>query len=569
LIADAMEEEDTEVSFEEVLKETMETVKEQHDELSRLHAIVSSQALQLRNLCGQEVDLPELLESFDGLKALDENVVDGFTVLLLDEMSLGEVEMPLIMVEDAAVDHDDVSSVRSSLSSLSESLDELESAVSMIEQQHLELVNLRHLLLIQNAVLHGLLAPADLLDEGLPKTRMKTVDEAAENEMFNQMDELDDENAAMSVNNKLNLELDVDAVYEFAVKVCPLMMSCSANHARRMLRKELMPAMRGLVKFGDKSVLDMWHFPTHFNIVELFGGYVVPLCDVRALENLSPLGMQHWPVVESLNQGCAVCVVMKRYEFTLAEFLASHSPGILESSLLLLQLLEAVVHLGMNGICHRNLNTSNILIEMTSTGYHLVISDFSQSICDDGLFGLHVPYVTDETYKGGCLLAPEIDSAERFSVLNYRKADLWAVGAIAYEIFGGKNPFSRSGGLTARNYSERDLPDLPSDVPEFISRLVKSMLRRNPNERPEPANVADALHVLLWAPKEWITSWERGDRTLPREVEMRRWIVQFAATVRCAMFGKKDASVVEALQQMFLSRCDPRLIRDTVRLLWH
>jgi serine/threonine protein kinase len=561
LIADAME--DTEVSFEEVLKETMETVKEQQDELSRLHAIVSSQALQLRNLCGQEVDLPELLESLEGLRIQDEDAaVDGFTVLLLEELRLDEVEMPLV-AEDVAVDHDDVSSVRSSLSSLSESLDELESAVSLVEQQHLELVNLRHLLLIQNAVLHGLLAPVDQLDEGLPKTRMKTVDAAAENEPFNQMDELDDENA-MSV----DLELDVDVLYEFAVKVCPLMMSCSADHARRMLRKELMPAMRGLVKFGDKSVLDMWHFPAHFNIVELYGGYVVPLCDVTALENLSPPGVQRWPVVESLNQGCAVCVVMKRYEFTLAEFLASHSPGILESSLLLLQLLEAVVHLGVNGICHRNLNTSNILVEMTSTGYHLVISDFSQSICGDGLFGLHVPYVTDETYKGGCLLAPEIDNAERFSFLNYRKADLWAVGAIAYEIFGSKNPFSRSGGLMAANYSERDLPDLPSNVPEFISHLVKSMLRRNPNERPEPVNVADALHVLLWAPKEWITRWERGDQTVPKEVEIRRWIVQLAAILRCGMFGKKDTSVVETLQKMFISRCDPQSIHDTVRLLW-
>jgi PTEN induced putative kinase 1 len=222
----------------------------------------------------------------------------------------------------------------------------------------------------------------------------------------------------------------------------------------------------------------------------------------------------------------------------------------------------------MNGICHRNLNTSNILIEMTSTGYRLVISDFSQSICGDGLFGLHVPYVTDETYKGGCLLAPEIDNAERFSFLNYRKADLWAVGAIAYEIFGGKNPFSRSGRLLAANYSERDLPDLPSNVPEFISCLVKSMLRRNPNERPEPVNVADALHVLLWAPKEWITSWQRGDQTVPREVEIRRWIVQFAAILRCGMFGKKDVSVVQTLQQMFLSRCDPQSIRDAVRSLW-
>ena len=58
-------------------------------------------------------------------------------------------------------------------------------------------------------------------------------------------------------------------------------------------------------------------------------------------------------------------------------------------------------------------------------------------------------------------MAPEIKTAVPGpdSILDYTKADLWAAGALAYEIFGAVNPFY--GYLDARHYSEEDLPVLP------------------------------------------------------------------------------------------------------------
>ena len=47
----------------------------------------------------------------------------------------------------------------------------------------------------------------------------------------------------------------------------------------------------------------------------------------------------------------------------------------------------------------------------------------------------------------------------RSSVLDYTKADLWATGALAYEIFGGDNPFYSQ--LNSVSYREEDLPPLP------------------------------------------------------------------------------------------------------------
>ena len=46
-----------------------------------------------------------------------------------------------------------------------------------------------------------------------------------------------------------------------------------------------------------------------------------------------------------------------------------------------------------------------------------------------------------------------------YSVLDYSKADLWATGALAYEIFGGDNPFYSQ--LNSASYREQDLPPLP------------------------------------------------------------------------------------------------------------
>jgi len=48
-------------------------------------------------------------------------------------------------------------------------------------------------------------------------------------------------------------------------------------------------------------------------------------------------------------------------------------------------------------------------------------------------------------------------------VLDYRKSDLWAVGALAYEIFGFNNPFYRLDDgtrLRSATYREDDLPVL-------------------------------------------------------------------------------------------------------------
>ena len=146
----------------------------------------------------------------------------------------------------------------------------------------------------------------------------------------------------------------------------------------------------------------------------------------------------------------------------------------------------------------RDLKSDNILIETSSDSLPvLVLSDFGCCIADKD-HGLNIPYASQEMDKGGnqALMAPEIILKQpgTFSVLNYSKSDLWACGAIAYEIFGQVNPFyaqniaNENGeilqGQALKNvdYKESDLPDLGDDVPEIVKKLVENILQRSPSK---------------------------------------------------------------------------------------
>merc|ERR1712004_487818 len=77
----------------------------------------------------------------------------------------------------------------------------------------------------------------------------------------------------------------------------------------------------------------------------------------------------------------------------------------------------------------------------------------------DPRLGFKCPYPSEDMDKGGnaALMAPEVANAEPglFSFIDFSKADLWATGTLAYEIFGLQNPFyhtKKNRGLDSRSY---------------------------------------------------------------------------------------------------------------------
>ncbi|KXJ69593.1 hypothetical protein RP20_CCG026496 [Aedes albopictus] len=204
--------------------------------------------------------------------------------------------------------------------------------------------------------------------------------------------------------------------------------------------------------------------------------------------------------------------------------------------LLLAQLLEAVAHLNRYGVAHRDLKSDNILIEIRpNMPPNLVLSDFGCCIADKS-YGLQLPYSSGEIDKGGntALMAPEIINKQpgTFSVLNYTKADLWACGAIAYEIFGLKNPFygGKNDPSTLKNVSYKDdqLPSMNENVPQVVQKLVENMLHRNPNERLSPDVAANVMQLFLWSPSSWMKTGFN-----PSSNEILQWLLSLTTKILC------------------------------------
>ncbi|XP_058454486.1 serine/threonine-protein kinase Pink1, mitochondrial isoform X3 [Malaya genurostris] len=200
------------------------------------------------------------------------------------------------------------------------------------------------------------------------------------------------------------------------------------------------------------------------------------------------------------------------------------------------QLLEAVAHINRYEVAHRDMKSDNILIEVRpDMPPILVLSDFGCCVADK-TNGLQIPYKSGDVDIGGntALMAPEIINKQpgTFSVLNYSKSDLWACGAIAYEIFGSSNPFYGSKNnpntLKNTNYKKSDLPQLTDEVPILVRKLVENLLSRNVSERLSPDIAANVMQLLLWSPSSWTKN-----NFSPSSNEILQWLLSLTTKVLC------------------------------------
>ncbi|KFQ81442.1 hypothetical protein N337_03867, partial [Phoenicopterus ruber ruber] len=297
-----------------------------------------------------------------------------------------------------------------------------------------------------------------------------------------------------------------------------------------------------------KPVLGRKKLQPHPNIIQVIRAFTssVPLLpgafadypDVLPL-SLNPRGIGH---------SRTLFLVMKNYPCTLRQYLRESSPDVCLSTMMILQLLEGVDHLVRHGIAHRDLKSDNILVEFDSAGCPwLVITDFGCCLADENI-GLRLPFTSSYVDRGGngCLMAPEVITASPGpgTVINYSKADAWAVGAIAYEILGLANPFYGHGDLTleSRSYREDQLPRLPDHVPLEVKQVIKMLLQRDPNKRLSARVAANVLHLSLWGESVLASKTLKPD-------QMIAWLLcQSAAAL--LMDGLVDKSRVETKMKM-------------------
>ncbi|KAI1897138.1 hypothetical protein AGOR_G00080100 [Albula goreensis] len=351
------------------------------------------------------------------------------------------------------------------------------------------------------------------------------------------------------------------ASYPLAVKMMWNIGAGSSSEAiLSSMSQELVPTGPQAVKQENAVVPLNGHFgcvpkrvTAHPNVIRVHRAFTaeVPLLPGAREEYPDVLPARLNPA--GLGNNRTLFLVMKNYPCTLRQYLEVTVPSRRQGALMVLQLLEGVDHLCKQGVAHRDLKSDNVLLEFDSGGCpRLVITDFGCCLAERDC-GLQLPFTSHWVNRGGngCLMAPEVATAVPGPgvVIDYSKADAWAVGAMAYEVFGRPNPFYSTGseGLESRRYQETQLPLLPAGVPADTQLVVRLLLRRSPSKRPSARVAADILHLSLW-----------GGQALANQdqASMKKiadWLLCQSAAVLLRGGGPGRSSVEAELQRCFLA----------------
>ncbi|CAF4491923.1 unnamed protein product [Rotaria sp. Silwood1] len=292
----------------------------------------------------------------------------------------------------------------------------------------------------------------------------------------------------------------------------------------------------------DKELLPLRKCSYHPNIVHMYSCFVDSFPLLNEAYVYYPMAIPTSLSPDGYGRNKTLFIVMRRYDLTLSEYIRLSKPTYEERLILFSQLLEALLYLKRHSIVHRDLKSDNLLI-CSSTG-ELVLADFGCALYQPP--NLKVPYTTDEIGKGGnlALMAPEIVSCQAGpkSYLDYRKADLWASGALCYEFFSLPNPFFH-GSYRQETYNDEQLPSLSPLASPFIERLVHSMLRRNPKERPSVSRVCNVIHLYLWF------------KPTVLKMNKNEFYHQYMWTALETLFNRRRLSCVELnLKKLFFQR---------------
>ncbi|EFN76957.1 serine/threonine-protein kinase PINK1, mitochondrial [Harpegnathos saltator] len=348
--------------------------------------------------------------------------------------------------------------------------------------------------------------------------------------------------------NSNSINIDTEAkdknTFPFAIKMM-FNYNTESNAAAilRAMYRETVPSKNccisnNITHWERKLIENKTILPSHPNIVAMYNVFADKIPILPDSWGMYPDALPTRINPHGSGRNMSLFLLMKRYDVTLKQYLVSRKVDMRVSILLLAQLLEAIAHMNVNGIVHRDLKSDNILLDLseeTDNCPSLVVTDFGCCLADKD-YGLYLPYNTHDIDKGGnvALMAPEVITAipGPFTKINYTKADLWTVGTIAYEIFGTKNPFySENGEEVLKNYSytESELPMLPENMPPIINAVIKNALSRSLYKRLDTQLAATIMQLYLWAPSSWL----KNVVQLPTSNEIMQWLLCLTTKILC------------------------------------
>jgi TolB-like protein/Flp pilus assembly protein TadD len=167
-----------------------------------------------------------------------------------------------------------------------------------------------------------------------------------------------------------------------------------------------------------------------------------------------------------------------------------------EAVRLLRELADALAHAHGHGVVHRDLKPENVLL----AGGHAVVADFGiakavASATQDVGRAAATLTATGVALGTPAYMAPEQAMGDHATD---HRADLYALGVIAYELLAGAHPFgSRTApALVAAHLTESPPPirTRRADVPPALAALVMQLLAKDPAAR--PPNAESVLQTL-------------------------------------------------------------------------
>lgn len=263
-----------------------------------------------------------------------------------------------------------------------------------------------------------------------------------------------------------------------------------------------------------------------------------------AAEALQAAGLSHpnvLPVFDAGETDGVSYVAMQWVDgVTLEQLAADEGPIEVERALAYVSVIaEALDHAHERGLVHRDVKPGNVMVEGAG---HLYLMDFGLSVQADRTSGLTrtgefmatVDYAAPEQIEGGA-----VD----------RRADVYALGALAFRLLTGRVPFERDTAM-ARLYAHlNDPPPVAHEhqpaVPPAASDTICRALDKRPENRPASAG---AFAAQLSAAAGGAAP---VDPTLiapmlaapPRRRVSRRLVAGAAAAVLAALAGMSLAAV--------------------------
>ncbi|UCG86188.1 MAG: protein kinase, partial [Gemmatimonadota bacterium] len=193
--------------------------------------------------------------------------------------------------------------------------------------------------------------------------------------------------------------------------------------------------------------------------------------------------------------------------------------------------VDALDHAHEHGVVHRDIKPDNVLL----TKHHALVTDFGVAKAVSEATGVHKLTTEGVALGTPAYMSPEQAAADKH--IDHR-ADIYAVGALAYELLTGRPPFT---GTTPQEVLSAQVTQAPdpvtkyrATVPPALAQVVMRCLEKKAADRWQSAEELLPLLEALATPSGGVTP----TGTLPVDrVARRRWMIAGGTVGAAAMIA--------------------------------